>query len=217
LPKGLTHIGDGAFEDCCGLQEICLPDSLTELGHSAFRNCISLKKIDLSNTQVSKLHVAVFWNCSSIENVVFPSVVDKHFTGNFDGICFGESAFSFCKSLKIVKLPYGMTNIPFAMFSSCERLEIITIPPTVKTIGFEAFFGCGFAEFHFPDFIEEIDGCVFDSCPNLRKVTYSANTRVTKGNTLARTFPKKGRENIDGNRITLTWPISPDPNAPHGT
>ena len=39
LPTSLTNIGEGAFNDCCGLASISIPESVTEIASNAFRGC----------------------------------------------------------------------------------------------------------------------------------------------------------------------------------
>lgn len=45
IPEGVTHIGNGAFDNCKRLLNVSLPSTLTEIGGWAFRDCTALTSI----------------------------------------------------------------------------------------------------------------------------------------------------------------------------
>ena len=46
LPNGITHIGDDAFSDCTGLNEITIPYTVTSIGDYAFAGCRKLVQVN---------------------------------------------------------------------------------------------------------------------------------------------------------------------------
>ena len=46
LPNGITHIGDDAFSDCTGLNEITIPYTVTSIGDYAFAGCRKLVHVN---------------------------------------------------------------------------------------------------------------------------------------------------------------------------
>ena len=56
---GGTSVGDSAFINCRGLQEIIFPETVTSIGYSAFKNCTSLQKVvfpgDLENAKETNI------------------------------------------------------------------------------------------------------------------------------------------------------------------
>ena len=62
VPKSVTKIRKGAFEDCNKLEKIILPENLTDIGDYAFRNCINLKNIKIPSG-VKHIHSETFKDC----------------------------------------------------------------------------------------------------------------------------------------------------------
>lgn len=61
-------------------------------------------------------------------------------------------AFSYCKELTSVELPYTITTIGYGAFEDCKSLKTINIPSSVKTIMEDAFSGCtGLTSIHIAD------------------------------------------------------------------
>ena len=46
LPNGITHIGNNAFSDCTGLNEITIPYTVTSIGDYAFAGCRKLVQVN---------------------------------------------------------------------------------------------------------------------------------------------------------------------------
>ena len=54
----------------------------------------------------------------------------------------GEEAFSGCKSLKAISIPYAVTSIGKRTFYECQALENVTFHNLLTKIGEEALAGC---------------------------------------------------------------------------
>ncbi len=99
-----------------------------------------------------------FSNCSHIS--LLDSVIDLQ-----EGV-FANS------SLRSVRLPEGLTEIPPKAFSECHNLETVTIPKTVQRIGSCAFWNChSLTNISVPEGVTSIDGGAFYNCRNLASVT----------------------------------------------
>ena len=130
LGKGVTSIGDTAFQQCRSLQGIVIPDSVTTIEQSAFSRCESLVYAQLSSG-LTAIGDSVFSKCA-LTNIVIPDSV----------LTIERSAFNSCNSLTDAQLGKGLTSIGYAAFSKCTSLTAITIPDNVQTIGEGAFSGC---------------------------------------------------------------------------
>lgn len=73
IKKGITSIGEGAFEGCSSLNSIKIPNSVTDIWDSAFKGCSSLNSIEIPNSVTSIWNYA-FYGCDSL--------TDVYYTGN---------------------------------------------------------------------------------------------------------------------------------------
>ena len=184
IPRGVTSIGDSAFEGCENLEYITIPDSVTSIGFGAFWYCESLTSITIPDS-VTSIGESAFRGCKSLASITIPDSV----TG------IGESAFEDCKSLTSITIPDSVTSIGAYAFWNCESLISITIPNGVTTIGENAFNECksltsitipdsvtsiGFGAFHLcesltsitiPDSVTDIGDSAFSDCESLTSIT----------------------------------------------
>lgn len=145
--KGITHIGDFAFDNFQNIREVILPEGLVSIGNSAFWQTSHLKKI-IFPTTLKKIGIDAF-DGSGIESVSLKHV-ERVGKGAFSGTelrhvtipartSFGSYAFSSCTDLKSVRIEMGVKNISHSMFLR-SGLRTVTIPASVTEIGAYAFF-----------------------------------------------------------------------------
>jgi hypothetical protein len=113
-----------------------------------------------------------------------------------------EFAFSWCDSLKEVKLPEGINRINISAFQGCTSLEEIVIPQSVTIIDEQAFsnctalksvilpenmywlsnecfFGCvSLTDIDIPASVEIIDAMSFSGCTSLAEVRIAADSKM---------------------------------------
>lgn len=53
IPKGVTYIGESAFDSCYYLETLSIPDTVTSIGDSAFMLCEALEHVELSENIIS--------------------------------------------------------------------------------------------------------------------------------------------------------------------
>ena len=76
-----------------------------------------------------------------------------------------EYAFSWCDSLKEIKIPDSVTKIYGYAFYNCSDLTGLQLPEGVIFIGSNAFESCSsLTEVILPNSIEELEGQIFDNC-----------------------------------------------------
>ena len=93
LSKGLTQIGDSAFQYCQSLHSIILPEGLTLIGKNAFDECCELQYISLPKSLI-KISEQAFLNCESLQSIFLPT----------DLKYIGDEAFSGC-DLQSITMP----------------------------------------------------------------------------------------------------------------
>lgn len=131
IPKGVTTIGKGVFENFKCLKSVRMPNSVTHIDDWAFYICKNLESIRISNNIIS-IGVGAFAECVNLKGIVIPNGVKN----------IGEKAFAECSSLKKVSIPKSVETIGNEAFSDCYNLEAVFIPDSVKNICEGAFAGC---------------------------------------------------------------------------
>ena len=87
-------------------------------------------------------------------------------------------SLAFCRNLKKVVLPEGLTTIGATAFYGCEKLSEITIPSSVTRIGSSAFYDCKNIKQINLIGITNIDRGAFIGCDNLETVKIGRNAKT---------------------------------------
>ena len=83
----------------------------------------------------------------------------------------GGHGFSYCRSLRKVRLSQAMTQISNTLFQGCSSLTEIELPENIKTIYNYAFDGCAaLQKIVLPAAVEEIGASVFSGCDSLEQL-----------------------------------------------
>ena len=152
LPESIKTLGAEAFADCKELQYVYLPVDLEVINAHCFLNCTKLEEIQIPY-EIRKICRGAFQNCeklsvmksyvkSGISSVreVRKDIIDYELPIQLEFI--GEEAFSGCKSLKAISIPYAVTSIGKRTFYECQALENVTFHNLLTKIGEEALAGC---------------------------------------------------------------------------
>ncbi|MCI8778160.1 MAG: leucine-rich repeat domain-containing protein [Bacilli bacterium] len=110
--RGITHLGNYAFNNCENLKRIIIPKSVRKIGNSCFKNCTNLEEVILQEG-LKTIGDKCFWNCENLKKIIIPSSVDSL---GFE--CFGE-----CLNLKIIGLPINYSDVPSHVFNNCYHIE----------------------------------------------------------------------------------------------
>lgn len=129
--KGITTIGNYAFDNCSSLTSITIPDGVTSIGNDAFFKCMSLTSITIPDS-VTSIGSDAFKGCSGLTSITIPNSVKS----------IGQGAFDSCTSLTNITIPDGVTFIIVYTFTNCKSLTSITIPDSVTSISPYAFAQC---------------------------------------------------------------------------
>lgn len=126
LPDSLKSIGDYAFYHT-QIKRVEIPDSVERIGSHAFGSCSQLVSISLSNslTMISDSMLA----SSSVNEIIIPPKVEQ----------INNSAFCACSKLYRVTMNEGLIDIGNNAFSGCFNLNEINIPSSVTHIGENPF------------------------------------------------------------------------------
>ena len=143
IPKTVTSMGVGAWDDCVGVRVITV-DPLNPIYSSmdgmlfnkirrVLIRCPGGKEGNVAiPTSVVSIGNSAFQGCAELPSVAIPSA-----TTNIDAY-----AFAYCSGLTNVTLPEGVVSIGGEAFSYCTSLGMVTIPASVTRIGDCAFYAC---------------------------------------------------------------------------
>ena len=173
LPENLKKLENDIFFGCSNLSSISIPDGLTVIDDDAFDSCPKLSQINISsNNPAFTLENGVLYNKNKTE-LIFCT---KNLTGNFTILNSVKKihsyAFSSCRKLTNISIPFGVEEIGAGAFGYCSGLSTISIPGSVTKIPDYAFFSCNsLTSISLPASITEIGAAAFCNCSSLNQIT----------------------------------------------
>jgi hypothetical protein len=93
------------------------------------------------------------------------------YMGNDEMHRVGDSAFSFCFTLREVVLPRSITHIGKSAFFKCTSLTSMTLPDSLAHVGAQAFLGTSLTSVTLPNSLTTLRSGAFQECISLTSVT----------------------------------------------
>lgn len=167
----LTYVGSYAFGQCANLQSVTLSDDITAFGTHSFNRCTALTTVNLPKGLQTwgdapfELCSALENVTISEDNTSFETVNNNQFVLSKDGKTLYlvtstyspksdgffripryvttvlPCALSYCKNIKTVEFPQGMTQVSLRCFYNNEYVENIIIPHSVRALGQDFLMG----------------------------------------------------------------------------
>lgn len=161
-------IGAEAFHGCTSLQGVEIPNRVISIGNYAFQ--------DAGNSSSTGEFLLYFERRNA-------SYQSDHTVGiNHDvNLTIGSSAFLDCKNLKTLELPIRLVSMGGDAFRGTTNLTNMLIREDqsmarLKTIPTGAFAGSGIQTLLVPKSVTLIEDAAFQSCQNLKTVTFQEQT-----------------------------------------
>ena len=170
-------VGDGAFMSCSSIKSITIPKGVTSIGNYAFDNCTSLEEVVFEDSEETLSVGYNYYNDYGVgEGLFYDCPLQSLYMGRNlkfveanGGRSYGYSPFYNKNGIVSIKISDSVTSINNYMFYGCSTLANISIPNSIETIGDYAFYGCsGLQEIIIPNSVTAIDQYAFDECSNLR-------------------------------------------------
>lgn len=165
VDKGITKIGNLAFQECVEVENVELPTGLKKIGNGAFFFCKKLKSIELPVTlevigstafsktalesiyiprNVTSIGMRAFDECKLLEKI---EVDEKNeYYASVDGVLFSKdmkTLYDYPEAgASEYTIPSGVERIERNAFSDANQLKVLEIPASVTEIGEDAFYLC---------------------------------------------------------------------------
>ncbi len=190
IQKGVTSIGDYAFDDCKKLTSITIADSVIAIGFYAFRDCTSLATITLPDSVIN-IGQGAFSGCTNLTEITIPNGVKRINNDTFWG----------CTKLAYITIPDAVTSVGEGAFSDTLWLSnqpdgvvyagkvaytckgtypsVISLRGGTTEIAGRAFWGCTELEhIILPASVENIGYMAFSDCTGLANIAVSNDNPV---------------------------------------
>lgn len=174
IPTGVTTIGDGAFA-ATTLTEVTIPNGVKRIGRFSFAYIQGLTAIhiDAANSKLEEIAPCAFIGAknsnSTFTDITLPASVKS----------IGSYAFAYCKKLKNINIPEGITGIEPFTFNNCAALANPIWPATLKNVGASAYASCTtmtIADLSATS-LTTLGEKAFSGCSKLTTVTLPATTK----------------------------------------
>ena len=112
IPKNVTAVNKGAFEDCASLSKLTIGDGVKKIGENAFKNCILLKRVVFPKN-LSVIEKDAFAGCKNLMRVEFSGAV-----------VLNENAFNECSNLDAAVFYSNPQKLDDTAFNQVPKLTI---------------------------------------------------------------------------------------------
>lgn len=185
LGDNVTSIDVDAFAGCDELRKIFIPRSVTEIENGAFEDCTNLATVEYGGSQEDWEQVYIGDNNDNLLNaqINYNSLAEDAaltdtdlltYTVNDDNTITITNCYENAVDIDIPSEINGIpvTAINLSAFANRTKLESVTIPSSVTTIGDRAFYGCtALTEMTIPEGVTNIGNSVFYGCSSLERIT----------------------------------------------
>lgn len=160
IPKGVSVIGERAFQGCVSLENIRLPEDIESI-ENVFAYCTSLEEISVPDSIMNM--DSAFVGCTALKTVNIPKNIKK-FSSTFYG----------CTSLEEISLTQNLKAIGGNAFWG-SGLKTITLPENIVSIESNAFYDCySLTDVYLTDKLVSVESTAFTNCTNLQNVYFGS-------------------------------------------
>ena len=193
INRGVTSIGDYAFNGCTGLTNVTIPAHVTSIGDAAFSGCTNIPFVILESATPPSLGSNAYDGCTALNAIGVPSSTAETYkaTDNwkdykdkiqgYDGKCGSNVYYAYDSTTKTLRIfgtgameDYDVTNKPWQSYR--EDITTVVINHGVTSIGSYAFEGCtSLKSVEIPDGVTSIGERAFAGCTSLESLEIPAS------------------------------------------
>ena len=130
IGKGVTSIGNSAFEGFLELKSVTIPDTVKSIGDRAFYYC-GLTKVSIPGSTAT-IGASAFAGCSGLKTLTLGEGVKE----------IGKEAFHDCSPLESISFPFSLTSLGSYCFMACDSLKDVTFVGMSVLFGSDVFWEC---------------------------------------------------------------------------
>lgn len=204
-------LGTRAFSGCKNLLSLSL--AVNKIGEAPLEGCSSLSSLSITGLRINGPTFKEDLFGSKALSSFSLAAIDCDFDGAPDYswltnlIAFPEpreplGPFQGCSSIRDLKIPEGVTELPSYFCRDCISLKAVKLPSTLKEIGNSAFQGCtSLEEIEIPEGVESIGIAAFEST-GLKQITIPSKVKTLPERSLSsaslqQVFLPIGLEKVD--------------------
>lgn len=149
IGQDLIGIGNYAFYECTGLNDISFGNGITVIGNYAFAACGSLQNVTIpEKCNLGQIGDHAFYSCTNLTGFIVP--INVQYIGDYAfAECRFLSNFEMCNSGSATSAS-NLKELGWNVFENCETLSSLTFPE---------------------NYSEKVDISLVKGCKNLRHIT----------------------------------------------
>lgn len=172
IGEGVTYIGENAFYNAAGMQEIIIPSTVTSIGAGAFNGCNGLTTIFYNGTEDEWNNITVGANNTALSTATLNSVTS--------GKCGDDVTYSLNASTGVLTISgdgsvsgYEKGGSPFTAMAA--RINEVVMTGNIDAIGNRAFEGVLMTCVTIAGTVDYIGENAFNGCTKLTTVKFNGS------------------------------------------
>lgn len=178
--KGVTSLGEGAFNNCYSLVEVKNTGDIKTVGKDSFRDCQQLEKISLPG--ISSIPDGLFYNCYKLKSFeINGNITEIGTIGEENDDVWYDGAFYNCWELSNIEIPKSVISIGNHTFDFCTALSSVIFESgrsKAIDIGTGAFANCySLTSIKLPEGMTKLSAGILAACP-IESIELPSSIRV---------------------------------------
>ncbi|MBE6562793.1 MAG: leucine-rich repeat domain-containing protein [Ruminococcaceae bacterium] len=154
------------------IKSVVIEEGCTKIGTYAFSGLTALTLVKFPENSLKEIGAYAFNYCTELTRMIIPDSVTL----------LGESAFTTCQKLKMIRFGTGITSLPTGICRKASELTDVFLTENIKYIGNAAFYECKKLVNIDISSVEVFEANAFFSCTSLKSVRFGDNIKTIGSN-----------------------------------